>query len=603
MREVSSRTGGRARNTPAAELRARLDGDLALPLAVGATIEAWRAGAPFGLALGGDAERAETLFRRLRPHADWVARASDADEPPPRAARGLALCAKSATLPSAVGRRCTAVVDVDAVIAPGRRPAGETEGQLWRRVVAALAAHGVNDGAIDVAACALASALVDAGYDGDPVALVRVWVAVPHGRRLATARAGEAGGTEPADAVEQPPGAESEGPAGPEGADTDADAETETEKVSEEGNGEQAPAEGGAEDGAEDGVEQPSDSIDTGEGVDGVGDAQAPSGENATDPRRIRDESGPDSDADAVPSAESPHPGDERQRASRTDDAGPAGTPDAGIAIDAAADALPSARAAAFASVDLGDQAVRATVRSGRSARRGATRSAAGRGRPGRIVAPERAGGRIAILPTLQRAAQRYAAHGAEGDLAVTRDDLRGRLRAQPTATHAVVVVDGSSSMGSAGAAHARSVADVALGHVYRDRGDVSVILAAGSFARVVQERTPRVSRARAALQRASVEGGGGTPLADAVRLAVEQFADAPRERCRLVIVSDGQATVDLAGSADPRTATRDLRVQLDRAATRAGRTVFVPLDPRGWAPLERTLAPFRAAGVEVADG
>ena len=86
------------------------------------------------------------------------------------------------------------------------------------------------------------------------------------------------------------------------------------------------------------------------------------------------------------------------------------------------------------------------------------------------------------------------------------------------------------------------------------------------------------------------------------MRQAVEQFADAPRERCRLVIVSDGQATVDLAGRADPRTATRDLRVQLDRAATRAARTVFVPLDPRGWAPLERTLAPFRAAGVEVAN-
>jgi len=585
--EVVSHAAGGSISTPAALLRMRLDGDIALPLAVSATIAAWRAGAPFGLALTGDAERAETLFRRLRPHADWVAGTADADRPPPRAARGLALCATAEAWPPAVRRRCTAVVDVDAVVAPGRRPAGESEGQLWRRVVAALAAHGVHDGAIDVAACALASALVDAGYDGDPVALVRAWVAGPHGRDLATASTGEAGGTDPAGAVDEPPGEQAESAGGAAGVGA------ETEEEPDEETGDQAPP-GVAEDGADPQL----DGIDPAADEGAAGDAL--SDENATDARPAPESTG--GDADAAPSSESPAPGDDGPPMT-DDDAGRADAPDAGIATDTADDELPSARAAALAPPDLGDQPTRATVRSGRSARRGATRVGSGRGRPGRVVAPERADGRIAMLPTLQRAAQRHAAQGAEGDLTVTRDDLRGRLRAQPTATHTVVVVDGSSSMGSAGAAHARRVADVALGHAYRDRGDVSVILAAGSFARVVQERTPRVSRARASLQRASAEGGGGTPLADAVRLAVEQFADAPRERCRLVIVSDGQATVDLAGSADPRTAIRDLRVQLDRAATRAGRTVFVPLDPRGWAPLERTLAPFRAAGVEVANG
>ncbi|MDQ1137384.1 Mg-chelatase subunit ChlD [Microbacterium sp. SORGH_AS 1204] len=599
--DVRARLGGQIASLPAdraAEVRALLGGEIVLPAAVRATIEAWRGGAPFGLALAGDAHRAETLFRQLRPHADGVVRLAHAYESPTRVDRVLALCADTATLPAAARRRCTAVVDVDAIVPPGRRPAHESEAGLWRRVVAALAAHGVDDGAIDVAACALASALVDAGYDGDPVAVVRAWVAVPHGRGLAASGAGEV----------DPPNVE-ETSLEPDADDGDA-------SVADDADGEQAieePATGeAASDAVDDGAESlgapGSDDDPAGETVaeptgDGAGDApEAPLAPEPGDP------AGADPEADAaaassLPAHDASAPGGHRRPDSAPDDVDPSAASDTGIAVDGEPDALPSARAAALAAPVLTDQPARATVRSGRSARRGATRAGGGRGRPGRVVAPERADGRVALLPTLQRAVYRHAAAGGRGELVVTRDDLRGRLRAQPTATHTVVVVDGSSSMGSAGAAHARRVADVALAHAYRDRGDVSVILAAGAFARLVQERTPRVSRARAALQRASAEGGGGTPLADAVRRALEEFADAPRERCRLVIVSDGQPTVDLAGRADPRAAARDLRTQLDRAAARAGRCVFVPLDPRGWSPLERTLAPFRTAGVEVVAG
>lgn len=584
-----------------AELRGRLGGEITLSVAVGATIEAWRSGAPFGLALVGDAHRAEALFRRLRPHADVIVRTADADESPPRAVRTLALCTDPTTLASIVRRRCTAVVDVGAVIPPGRRPPGESEARLWRRVVAGLAAHGVHDGAIDVAACALASALVDAGYHGDPVALVRAWVAVPHGRSVVATGAGEVGATDQMGGDDAGPETDADSTRGEVGGGVDAEtgeARAEAPELGIDG--------ATSSEGADEAAEQASDA---------AGDRGRTAGDTLADPTvdatagddgsadDMAAAAGADGQDDPVPSVEAPDTAGDRPSPPVPDDGGRAGAAPAGLATDAATDATASARAAALAVPDLAYPPARATVRSGRSARRGAMRAGSGHGRPGRIVAPERAGGRIAMLPTIQRAAHRLAAAGARGEFAVTRDDLRGRLRAQPTATHTVVVVDGSSSMGDAGAAHARRVADVALGHAYRDRGDVSVILAAGSFARVVQERTPRVSRARAALQRASVEGGGGTPLADAVRQALDEFADAPRERCRLVIVSDGQPTVDLAGRADPRTATRDLRAQLDRAATRAGRTVFVPLDPRGWAPLERTLAPFRAAGVEVSAG
>ncbi|MDQ1122729.1 VWA domain-containing protein [Microbacterium trichothecenolyticum] len=574
-----------------AALRARLGGDIVLPPAVRATIDVWRGGARFGLALAGDALRAETLFRQLRPHADWVVRVADADEPPPRADRALALCADPATLPAAVRRRCTAVVDVGAVVPPGRRPAGESEAGLWRRVVAALAAHGVHDGALDVAACSLASALIDAGYDGDPVALVRAWVAAPHGRGRAGVGAGEAG---PATVDDDTPEPDAENPDEQDGGGLEGDVEG--EQSADDPTADADPAgEAGDDEDALDAVDAEASGASEGSG-DPADEAFAePTADDGPDAGAA---AGSDADADAVPSPAPPAPDAHRSPVPAPDDAA---APEAGTAVDGDPDAMPSARAAALVVPTLADPPTRATVRSGRSARRGATRAGSGRGRPGRVVAPERADGRIAMLPTLQRAVHRHAAAGVRGDLAVTRDDLRGRLRAQPTATHTVVVVDGSSSMGGAGVAHAQRVADVALGHAYRDRGDVSVILAAGAFARLVQERTPRVSRARAALQRASVEGGGGTPLADAVRRALEEFADAPRERCRLVIVSDGQPTVDLAGRADQRAATWDLRVQLDRAADRVGRTVFVPLDPRGWSPLERTLAPFRAAGVEVA--
>ena len=559
-------------------------GEIPLAPAAHAVIEAWRSGAPFGLALTGDPQRAEQVFRSLRPQATRVVRRVDADEPPPKTARVLALCPEGTTLPDNVRRLCTVFVDLGGRVAPGRRPAGEDEAGLWRRVVRVLAAHGVHDGAIDVAACVLASALVAEGWKGDPVTVVRAMVAVPHGRAMGAIGDGE--GTDGA-SDEEPNGTDAGDPSGAsttaaEGDDAD------------DGEGETGPEGSGGE-------EQPADTRGTAaaEAGDGGEDASAdpdPATDEATE--EVRDASAEDG-GEAPREAGDPHaPWSEALPATASADR----APEAGMATHDP-DKNASARAVALADPILSDAVVRATVRAGRSARRGATRAGSGRGRPGRIVTPERAGGRIAILPTLQRALRRHAATGATGELALARDDLRGRLRNEPTASHTVIVVDGSSSMGTAGAAHARRVADAALAHVYRDRGDVSIVLAAGAFSRVVQQRTARISRARAALERASAEGGGGTPLADAVRCALEQFGDAPRERCRLVIVSDGQATVDLVGRADPSTATADLRAQLDRATARAVRTVFVPLDPRGWAPLERTLAPFRAAGVTVSPG
>lgn len=577
-------TGSRAHGA-VAELRAEIAGDTFLAPAAHAVIEAWRSGAPFGLALTGDAQRAEQVFRSLRPQASLVVRRADADEPPPKTARVLALFPEGTTLPGTVRRLCTVVVDVGGRVAPGRRPAGEDEAGLWRRVVRVLATHGVHDGAIDVAACVLASTLVSEGWKGDPVALVRAMIAVPHGRAVRASGDGDVEGTDGA-SDEVPNGTDAAEPPGEwaVGAEGDDSADGEDETAVEGSGGEEQSADGGEAAAPEAGSGGEDTSADAGPATDEAAEqvcAAEPSADDGGEsPREAGDPRAPTSDAaPATTSAD--------------------GAPEAGVATHDPGES-PSARAVALADPTRSDTVVRATVRAGRSARRGAMRAGSGRGRPGRIVAPERAGGRIAILPTLQRALRRHATTGATGELALARDDLRGRLRNEPTASHTVIVVDGSSSMGTAGVAHARRVADAALAHVYRDRGDVSIVLAAGSFSRVVQQRTARTSRARATLQRASAQGGGGTPLADAVRCALEQFGDAPRERCRLVIVSDGQATVDLVGRADPSTATADLRAQLDRATARAARTVFVPLDPRGWAPLERTLAPFRAAGVTV---
>ena len=583
----------RSRDTT--RLRLELAGESPLPRPVGAVIAAWSAGAPFGLALTGDPLRAERVFRRLRPHAGWVWRNADADEPPPRIVRALALSPDPAVLPPAARRRLTAVVDVGEDPAPGRRPAGETEEQLWRRVVAVLAAHGVHDGAVDIAACALASALVEADVDGDPVALVRAWIARPHGSARREGERvegdpGEPGGTEPAGEEEaETEDAENPGDPGDDAAAGDTDGPTEGEEA----------AEG---DGAADGDASPSGGSLPAEPVPG---ADGASGDDPADPPAAREPAEAHAGPTDVEDGGAPDPAADGSdptppAAESLASPGPENAVAAGVAADAAPDQALSARAAALLAPDVLDGRDRARVRTGRRARRGPTRTGTGRGRPGRIVTPERANGRIAMLPTVHVALRRHAASGATGAVAVTRDDLRGRLRAEPTAAHTVVVVDGSSSMGAAGAAHARRVADVALAYVHRDRGEVSVVLAAGALSSVVQSRTSRISRARAALERASAEGGGGTPLADAVRRALDEFGDARRERCGLVIVSDGQATVDLAGRADPRTAVRDLREQLDRAAARTARVVFVPLDPRGYTPLERTLAPFRAAGAVV---
>jgi len=622
--------------------RALLTGAIPLDPAVRTLIGVWCGGAPFGLALTGDAHLGEQLFRALRPLADHVVRRADDD--PPRAVRTLALCADLADLAPAVGRRCTAVLDVSppvhglpvtlldlaaslpdvprarpdvpaappgvAVVPPGvsapppgvplappggRRQTAGDEHDLWRRVVSCLHAHGVHDGALDVAACAMASGVRAAGWDGDPVALVRRWVAEPRGR-VAPVRASSPGTDDAGDEGDGGPETDATGSgAAPAPAEPDAT----------------PPGDGGAEgagagegavvdeaSGGGPGLAEAADDAAVGSDRDATAGAAGPEAGGAAHRSDVEDAPEAGADDDASTAAADAVPGDEGAPRAATP------PPDlaAGTGRDLPDGTAPAAHAVALAVPALTDPPpIPDPTRGGRRGRRGALRRGTGRGRPGRVVDLDRAGGRIAVLPTLHRAVRRQARSGSAEAFRVERGDLRGRLRAEPTALHTVVVVDGSSSMGRAGAAHARRVADLALAQVYRDRGDLSVVVAAGTRARVAQSRTTRVSRARAVLE-AGGDEGGGTPLADAVRLALVELGEAPRERCRLVIVSDGCATVDLSGRADERSAVADLRGQLDEARRRVSRTVLVPLDARGWRPLDRTLEPFRAAGVVVAE-
>ena len=214
-----------------------------------------------------------------------------------------------------------------------------------------------------------------------------------------------------------------------------------------------------------------------------------------------------------------------------------------------------------------------------------------------RVVPLERARGRIAVIPTLHRAAWRRAlnARGGTQTRGLTREDLRGAIRRRRGGNHTAIVVDGSSSLGRGGLLRAGAAANQAVAAIASRRGVVSVIIAAGQQARVVVERSPILARTRHAL--ATAQTGGGTPLPDALRLAIDVLAEDELPRRRVLLLSDGRPTVGLNGTFLPQAAaTEELSQVLEDVMRCVPDVALLPVGSGS----SQDEAPFVAAGVRI---
>ena len=268
----------------------------------------------------------------------------------------------------------------------------------------------------------------------------------------------------------------------------------------------------------------------------------------------------PPSEADAPPPDDVPPP--EPPPEDHSDDA-PEDTP----APPSAQELQELVLAAALASIppNLLDRMVL-----GASAPKGA-RSAGGSGaaqrsrQRGRPLAPRPGtpgqGARLHVLATLRAAAPRQKLRPPPpggGRIAVRSEDFHIHRFQQKQSSCLIFAVDASGSAALARLAEAKGAVELMLQQSYARRDQVCVIAFRGTKAEVLLPPTRSLVRAKRAL--GGLPGGGGTPLATALKLCQEQAQAQMRLGVTplLVVLCDGRANVNLLGLGGRESAMAD---------------------------------------------
>jgi magnesium chelatase subunit D len=164
-------------------------------------------------------------------------------------------------------------------------------------------------------------------------------------------------------------------------------------------------------------------------------------------------------------------------------------------------------------------------------------------GRPGK-------GARLHVLATLRAAAPKQKLRKLQGGqkIAIRIEDFHVQRFAHKAATCLIVAMDASGSSALARLAEAKGAVEILLQQSYARRDSICVIAFRGTQAQTLLPATRSLVRAKKAL--AGLPGGGGTPIATAIRLAIEQALALKRLGITplLVMLSDGKANVTLNG-------------------------------------------------------
>ena len=216
------------------------------------------------------------------------------------------------------------------------------------------------------------------------------------------------------------------------------------------------------------------------------------------------------------------------------------------------------------------------------------------RGRPAGSRAGElRSGARLALLDTLRAAAPRQRlrrkeieARGGEPDalspkIIVRREDFRIRQFRPRTLVTTIFVVDASGSAALHRLAEAKGAVQALLAQCYVRRDEVGLIAFRGKGADLLLPPTRSLTRVRRRLSQ--LPGGGGTPLAAGITLAL-QTALLTQQRGAtpvLVFLTDGQANVALDGSGGRAAADADVESSARALRARGFSSIVIDTSPR----------------------
>ena len=185
------------------------------------------------------------------------------------------------------------------------------------------------------------------------------------------------------------------------------------------------------------------------------------------------------------------------------------------------------------------------------SGRSGQFRSGSQRGRP----LPPRTGqpgghARLHILSTLRAAApkQRLRGNTQQGRVAIRSEDFHVHRYQQHSASCLILALDASGSAALQRLAEAKGAVELLLQQSYARRDSVCIVSFKGAKAQLLLPMTRSLVRAKRAMM--GLPGGGGTPLALALKMACEQATQLQRQGVTpiLVVLSDGRANVNLQG-------------------------------------------------------
>lgn len=213
-----------------------------------------------------------------------------------------------------------------------------------------------------------------------------------------------------------------------------------------------------------------------------------------------------------------------------------------------------------------------ASRRAGAGGRVGALRSAGRRGRPAGYRSGKPGAARLNLIETLRAAApwQRIRGRSTDGmdRVRIRPEDFRVTRYKQRSQTLTIFAVDASGSSALNRLAETKGAVELLLADCYIRRDHVAVIAFRGRKAELLLPPTRSLVRAKRSL--AGLPGGGGTPLAEAIDLAVVLGAQARRrgEVAALVMLTDGRANVARNGAtgrevglADALSAARNFRM------------------------------------------
>lgn len=191
------------------------------------------------------------------------------------------------------------------------------------------------------------------------------------------------------------------------------------------------------------------------------------------------------------------------------------------------------------------------TARHQSSGRSGQTRAGSQRGRP----LPPRPGrpngaARLHVLATLRAAApkQRLRQAHSSGRIAIRVEDFHIQRYQQRASSCLILALDASGSAALQRLAEAKGAVELLLQQSYARRDSVCIVAFRGAQAQLLLPATRSLVRAKRAMT--GLPGGGGTPLALALKMAHEQATLLQRQGVTpiLVVLSDGRANVTLQG-------------------------------------------------------